>query len=386
MSAGAQAAKPCARLPQESTERLAPRARRRVDARRDRSRRVALRALADARWRDRLRCLVALSIWAWPCSAYSAPSRFRPARRCCETRRWIGRSAVRGIRASASSSAVASCRRPRYAARAAGILKMPRSVSVSARLAGLWRMHRHDDRRRRRVKQRAKLSAAGKERGGMAVRRPCRGSPTSKRQRQGGSAPLRACDGRRSSSLRAGRAARTAPPCAWFCSSVAAHQLRVRARRLSRHQALVDQRDDHLRPVDGRCRQRREEWPSASCRPRPRGCRVPRAAIAVGSAAATLVGERFAPARRASANSCQKRCRSCASVSALSCQVRPSRSISAIDGGRPPGAGRIALHFLAGSSSQACRIGSTQRQAASTSSRRMNSVWLPRITSRISRS
>ena len=68
-----------------------------------------------------------------------------------------------------------------------------------------------------------------------------------------------------------------------------------------------------------------------------------------------------------------------------SCQARPSRAISAVasDGPQlPAGYGRGTTPSLF----QPSRIGSIQRQAAATSSLRMNSVGLPRTTSINSRS
>ena len=55
-------------------------------------------------------------------------------------------------------------------------------------------------------------------------------------------------------------------------------------------------------------------------------------------------------------------------------------------GRRAPGAGGVGLRRLARALPGVARSGRSSAQAASTSSRRMNSVWLPRITSRSSRS
>ena len=113
-----------------------------------------------------------------------------------------------------------------------------------------------------------------------------------------------------------------------------AHQRGVRARRGLRHEALVDQRDDHLVPVDRLCPTARAGTPPAWCRRRRRGSRV--------RVRSTACDRR--PATRSASASRQFGARGefvpvggcCAgAVHALSCQVRPSRSISAIDADGP---------------------------------------------------
>ena len=183
---------------------------------------------------------------------------------------------------------------------------------------------------------------------------------------------------------RVDRAARNAPLAARFCSRFACTRRGVRARRGLRHEALVDQRHRHLVPGDRPRRQRCEEW---------------RRRRAAGNGE-----ERRAPLRRSRCDSLSGDVPASAVASSPArgelmpvCGVSDARSVAlvpcapiALDqrdrGRRPPGAGGIALRFLAGCPPRRCRIGSIHFHAASTSSRRMNSVWLPRTTSMISRS
>ena len=118
------------------------------------------------------------------------------------------------------------------------------------------------------------------------------------------------------------------------CSSCRAHQPRIGARRGLRHEALVDQR--HRRP----CPSRSASRDSVAQELRRRG------AAGNGEKAGPRACDRTAPGVPATvppsasassprvANSCQFGCR-VAGGQALSCHVRPSRSISAIEADGP---------------------------------------------------
>ena len=158
----------------------------------------------------------------------------------------------------------------------------------------------------------------------------------------------------------------------------------IGSRRGLRHEALVDQRHGDLVPGDRFRRKRCARISPASCRRKRRGsrCRVALDRAATG-VPATCPASASASSPRA-AKPCQTaRCDARSRRSRAMCvrRVRSGRSTP-----RAPRCRPYSLALPGGSLPRRCRIGSIHFHAASTSSRRMNSVWLPRTTSMISRS
>ena len=105
------------------------------------------------------------------------------------------------------------------------------------------------------------------------------------------------------------------------------------AARFRRHEALVDQRHGDLVPVDRLRRKRARRRRPASCRRRRRATPAPLALDGARQRACDVVGQRFgqfAARGEAVPDGVGRGCRH-----ALSCQVRPSRSISAIEADGP---------------------------------------------------
>ena len=159
-----------------------------------------------------------------------------------------------------------------------------------------------------------------------------------------------------------------------------AHQLRIGPLARLGHLALVDQRHRHAMPWQIDLRQLVEEQSWVSCRRKRPGspCPWPRWRA---SALRPRHGPGSRPAPRA-----RRKMRS-ASIIGLDPHTRCARRArSAPRRRKAPRCRRYRAWAGQADAAQASRIGSIQAHAASTSSRRMNSVWLPRTTSISSRS